>query len=446
MTSYVPRSDVVSWGRVLRGAHRVSSPAFQDQLEAAVNEGAQSNNGVLAIGLRRSYGDSGLNQDGSLVDLSGLDRLISFDQETGVLHAEAGLSIAGLLAFSVPRGFFIPVTPGTKFVTLGGAVANDVHGKNHTRNGTIGRWVRSIGLMRSDGTRTTLTPQDNTGLFSATVGGLGLTGIITDVALQLQPIRSSQMDVETIAFGHVSEFFRLTEESLDSHEHTVAWIDCLATGASLGRGIFTRANHSSSGQLTVQSKKGPALPVDLPGFALNKLSVSAFNTLYYAVHRMSAGRAETGYNKLFFPLDAIGNWNRMYGRRGMYQYQSVVPPGAAQAATEEMLMQIASAGEGSFLVVLKTFGPLRSPGLMSFPMEGTTLALDFPNRGEKTLRLLDRLDAVVKQARGRLYPAKDGRISAAMFRDGFTELSGFAEFVDPAFSSSFWRKVTSKNG
>lgn len=403
------------------------------------------NQKLLGSGLRRSYGDSGLNADGALVDVSHLDRLIAFDAGTGVLAAEAGLSLEQLLAFAVPRGYFLPATPGTKFVTLGGAVANDVHGKNHTRRGTLGRYVRELGLLRSDGRSLRLSSTENAELFGATIGGLGLTGLITYVALELLPVRSSNLDIETIPFGNVREFFALTRDSLSNFEHTVAWVDCLATGANLGRGIFTRANHSEDGELRVVAKRGPAIPFDAPGFALNRLSMSAFNEVYYRAGQLNGGRAKASYNQFFYPLDAISHWNRIYGARGMYQYQSVVPPQAAQDATVEMFKAISKAGQGSFLIVLKSFGSLKSPGLVSFPMEGTTLALDFPNKGESTLKLLATLDQIVSEAGGRLYPAKDGRLPPKLFLDRQPDLAKFESHIDPGFSSSFWRRMQRAN-
>ena len=441
MSGFIHDPSVVSWGRVERFSHQVARPAFFDELPALI-EAARAKGPVLAIGLGRSYGDSGLNADGALIDMSGLDRLLSFDPQTGILEAEAGVSLADILGFAVPRGLFLPVTPGTKFVTLGGAIANDVHGKNHHGASTIGRWVERLELWRSDGSRHLLRPDGNSDLFAATIGGLGLTGLIARAALRLERIESAFLDVETTPFANLAEFFALAAGQAERFTHTVAWVDCLASGRSLGRGVFSAASFSREGGLDPgRARRRPALPVDFPSFALNRFSIGAFNQVYALAGRLKAGRARLPYERYFYPLDAIGNWNRLYGRRGMFQYQSVVPPPAAEAATAEMLRQIGRAGDGSFLVVLKTFGALPSPGLLSFPREGTTLALDFPNRGDSTLALLDRLDAVVKEAGGRLYPAKDGRLSGAMFRAGYPELERFAAQLDPGFSSSFWRRV-----
>ncbi|HXC30326.1 MAG TPA: FAD-binding oxidoreductase [Stellaceae bacterium] len=435
--------DLVSWGRVLRARHAVARPHWRDELPGLIREGTEAGRKLLTVGLGRSYGDSGLNPDGAVIDMRGLDRAIAFDPETRVLRAEAGISLDALLGILVPRGFFLPVTPGTRFVTLGGAVANDVHGKNHHRAGTIGRWVRRLGLMRSDGGTLELGSDDNAGLFAATIGGLGLTGLIAWVEIEVIPIASAMMEVETIPFAGLDDFFPIADVSDGAFDYTVAWIDCLAKGDALGRGIFSRARHATSGPLAAKKQRaGPSLPLDLPAFALNGLTVRAFNAVYYRNGRRQAGRTPQPYEPFFYPLDRIGGWNRMYGKRGLYQYQSVVPPAVARDATKAMLEAISASGEGSFLAVLKTFGDAPSPGLLSFPRAGTTLALDFANRGASTLALMARLDAIVREAGGRLYPAKDGRIPAAMFRAGYPNWEDFARHVDPGFSSSFWRRVS----
>jgi FAD/FMN-containing dehydrogenase len=419
---------------------RVAGPSFRDELDVLVESGSSAENGILAGGLRRSYGDSCLNGDGAMIDMTGLDRFVSFDRATGLLVAEAGVSLAEILKIAIPAGYFLPVTPGTRFVTLGGALANDVHGKNHHLAGTLGRWIREFNLLRSDGVERVVNRDDTTGLFAATIGGLGLTGIVTRVVLELAPIASSNMRVETIPFGNLAGFFALAAESELTHDYTVAWVDCLAKGNALGRGIFTRARHSADGELRVYSGRRPFVPIDAPGFLLNRLSLSAFNDIYYRFAGRSR-QATVSYDPFFYPLDAIEGWNRLYGRRGFYQYQSVVPPNNAEAATAQMLRTIADAGQGSFLAVLKTFGDVASPGLLSFPMKGTTLALDFANRGPSTLSLLDKLDTIVREAGGRLYPAKDGRLPPAMFRAGYPALEQFRTHMDPGMSSTFWRRM-----
>jgi L-gulonolactone oxidase len=442
MIRFSPSDEIRSWGGVLRRRHDVARPLWRDDLPAALAAATEKGRPVLATGLRRSYGDTCLNPDGALLDMTSLDRAIAFDPASGLLRAEAGISFDALLAVLVRRGFFLPVTPGTRFVTLGGAIANDVHGKNHHRAGSFGRWVRRIGLLRSDGTELELTPQDNSGLFAATIGGLGLTGLITWAEIEVMRIESAVMEVENLPFGNLDEFFSIARESEERFEYTVSWVDCLARGADLGRGLFTRGNHAKRGaRLPFNTAPKLTMPMNLPGAALNRLSIGAFNALYYWNGKRKAGRSQAPLYPFFYPLDAIGHWNRMYGRRGMYQYQSVVPPHSERDATKAMLETIAAAGEGSFLAVLKTFGDRPSPGLLSFPRPGTTLALDFPNKGQATLKLLARLDDIVREAGGRLYPAKDGRMPAGMFRSGYGDWEDFSRHVDPQFSSHFWRRV-----
>jgi L-gulonolactone oxidase len=427
---------------VARARHCVASPRFRDELPHLTVEAGRCDGKGLAVGLGRSYGDSGLNADGAVIAMRSLDRVHGFDRQQGVLRADAGLSLDALIQIVTPHGFFPAVVPGTRFVTLGGAVANDVHGKNHVHAGAFGRHVRRLLLRRTDGSHAELGPDDPSGLFAATLGGLGLTGVIEWVELALKPIASAFVDAEDIPFDSLDEFFALSTESDKTYEHTVAWVDCTGAGRSLGRGVFSRGNIAPDGGYRVHSTSSRlSVPFEFPPYALNGLTVKAFNAFYFHANRARAGKRRVHYAPFFFPLDAINNWNRLYGRSGMYQYQCVIPPANGAPAMRELLNRIARSGQGSFLAVLKTFGPLASPGLLSFPREGVTLALDFPNRGESTLALLSALDEVVRAAGGRLYPAKDGRVSASMFAAGYPNLTQFCERLDPGISSSFWRRV-----
>lgn len=431
---------VLAWGRVHRGRHLVADPASRAAVGDAVRETAQAGGSTLAHGLGRSYGDTGLNLGGGLVRMTALDRLIAFDRETGILRAEAGVSLDDLLRVTVPAGWFVPVTPGTKFVTLGGAVANDVHGKNHHLAGTFGHHVTRFGLWRSDRGELTCSPKENADLFALTVGGLGLTGVITWVELQLERISSASLDVENLPFDDLDAFFTLSEES-ETWPFTVAWVDTLARGAGLGRGIFSRGRWAQGGGLEAHRGGGPRMPIDAPGGMLNSLTVGAFNRLY----RVRPGARFLGrqhYDPFFYPLDRLREWNRMYGPRGFYQWQCAVPTTDMVSATRTLLDTIAASGEASFLAVLKTFGDVPSPGILSFPLPGATLALDFPNRGADTLALLERLDRVVAEAGGRLYPAKDGRLPQTMFRSGFPRWEELEAARDPVLMSSFWRRMT----
>jgi FAD/FMN-containing dehydrogenase len=435
------RADVTSWGRAVRCRHLVAGPAFRDDIGRAVAARPRGAS-CLAVGLRRSYGDSCLNADGVLIETTRLDRFMSFDADAGTLRAEAGASLADVLALTVPRGFFLPVTPGTRFVTLGGAVANDVHGKDHHRAGTFGRHVREIGMVRGDGSRLLLSPTDGAELFCATVGGLGLTGIIEWVDIGLVPVPSAWLDVEMIPFASLDGFWDIAGTSAETHEHTVAWIDCVASGTAFGRGIFSRASWRTGDDRTAHDDRTwKRIGFDAPAALLNAWTIRAFNELYFRLKGRRTHPRARHYADFFYPLDAIAGWNRLYGRRGLYQYQCVIPQAAQEPAVRALLGEIVASGEASFLAVLKTFGGLPSPGLLSFPREGATLALDFPNRGAPTLRLMARLDAIVADAAGALYPAKDGRMSAATFRAGYPHWERFAAHVDPAFASDFWRRV-----
>ncbi|AHX12032.1 FAD-linked oxidase [Dyella jiangningensis] len=399
---------------------------------------------VLPYGNGRSYGDSCLNDGGTLLHARHMDRFIRFDTQRGVLECEAGVLFSEILDLVVPQGWFLPVTPGTKFVTVGGAIANDVHGKNHHKAGTFGRHVLEFELLRSDGSRRLCSPQANPEWFAATIGGLGLTGLLTRATIQLRRVAGPWMSAEVYRFRDLPEFFQLSQASDRDYEYTVAWIDCASQGKALGRGIFTRANHAPAHP---DSRPGAPsrrlrVPFTPPISLINPLSLNAFNTLYYHRQRDRVSHVTMHYEPHFYPLDGIGDWNRIYGPRGFMQYQCVVPPAASLECMETLLNAIAASGQGSFLAVLKQFGDMPSPGMLSFPRPGATLALDFPNRGPSTLALLDRLDDIVAGAGGSVYPAKDARMPAKYFKQYFPAWEIFSHFIDPTFSSSFWRRVT----
>lgn len=399
---------------------------------------------MLPYGNGRSYGDSCLNDMGNLLHMRLLDRFIAFDRNTGMLECEAGILFSEILKLVVPHGWFLPVTPGTQFVTLGGAIANDVHGKNHHRAGCLGNHVLELELLRSDGERMVCSPDQHTEWFKATIGGLGLTGAIVRASIQLRRVAGPWMRTETHRFDNLARFFDLSRESEREFEYTVAWIDCAAKGNSLGRGVFTRANHHNlpaPEDRPSPPKRHWRMPVTPPVSLVNRLSLRAFNTLYFRRQPEHALASTTHYEPYFYPLDGIQDWNRMYGPRGFLQYQCVVPPGDAEARIAELLGIIAKSGTGSFLAVLKQFGSVQSPGLLSFPRPGTTLALDFPNSGPQTMALLERLDEIVSSVGGAVYPAKDARMSGKHFRQYFGQWEKFQPFIDPRFSSSFWRRV-----
>lgn len=438
---FTERTDVVSWGRTVRRPQQVARPNHRDELAPLVTGPAGRTK--LATGLLRSYGDSCLNSDGCLIDMTSLDRFIAFDAETGRLRAEAGVNLSQILQLIVPKGWFLPTTPGTRFVTLGGAIANDVHGKNHHRAGSMGHSIVALGLLRGDGSRCVIGPSAEPDLFAATIGGIGLTGVIEWAEVQLVRIGSAYLDVEIIPYENLDAFWPLAAGSVEGFEHTVAWIDCMAGGRRTGRGVFTRANWSSDGRFdTHDDRTWKMVPLDFPAIALNQLSVAAFNEVYYLAHDWSAKRVRQHYSAYFYPLDSVRDWNRLYGRRGMMQYQCVIPWGGERHVMAELLGQISRSGQASFLAVLKTFGDIPSPGLLSFPRPGATLALDFPNRGKTTLALMARLDAIVQEAGGALYPAKDGRMTAELFRNSYPRWETFAGGKDTHMNSDFWRRVS----
>jgi len=406
---------------------------------------------VLPHGMGRSYGDVCLTDGGVLLDTGGLDRFLSFDDATGELVCEAGVTLADIIDVMLPRGWFLPVTPGTKFVTVGGAIANDVHGKNHHRHGTFGAHVVSFELLRSDGERLLCSPTENKEWFEATIGGLGLTGLVVSATLRLKPVGSPFVAGQSIKFGNLDEFFALSAESAESHEYVVSWIDCLGRGETFGRGHFLRANGIGEDEAARRHARKPkalplAMPVTPPLSLVNGLTLRAFNAFYY--NRQIERSVEKAWHldPFHYPLDAIANWNRMYGPKGFLQYQAVVPSEDQREVSEALLAEIARSGQGSFLVVLKVFGDRPSPGLLSFPMPGTTLALDFPIKGASTFALLDRLDAIVAEAGGRIYAAKDARMSAEMFRRGYPALERFKNFIDPRMSSSLARRLIFTEG
>ena len=434
-------SGYESWGRIPKAPpDRAVRLGWRHEAPGALTEAAASGASVLAYGKGRSYGDACLNGGGVILDAAGLDRVIAFDPEAGVLRAEAGVTLADVLALTVPHGWFLPVTPGTKFVTLGGAVANDVHGKNHHAAGTIGRFVTRLGVARSDGEVRELTPEDD--LFRATVAGLGLTGLILWVELRLLKVESEEIVQTTTRFRSLDEFFGVNEAANRRSPYVVSWLDVLRPE---GRGLLMEGHHAPAGTLpeaTTAAAPRLVVPFDAPEWALSAASVRAFNAVYYRKQRATIKRSRVHYEPFFYPLDAIGRWNRGYGRRGFYQYQVVVPFEDSRDAVREILRRLAEAGAGSFLAVLKTFGDLLSPGMMSFPRPGVTLALDLANRGERTVRLLRSCDAVVREAGGAVYPAKDACMTPESFRAFFPQWEAFAEHLDPAFSSTFWRRVT----
>lgn len=411
------------WGRYPKADCRVLAPRGEAELRAAL--AAESS--LIARGNGRSYGDPALNPRATL-SFRQADRLLAFDPQTGLLEAEAGVLLADIIETFLPRGWFVTVTPGTKFVSLGGMIAADVHGKNHHKDGSFGGHIESLQLMLADGRVVRCSAQENRELFGATCGGMGLTGVIRSARLRLRRVESAHIRQETIKTRTLNQTMEVFEASRD-WTYSVAWIDCLAGGGRLGRALVYRGEHARADELPeglrarpfhIAPRRARTVPFDFPGFALNRWSVTAFNALYYAAGR--AGTAIVDYDHYFYPLDAIHDWNRIYGAAGFVQYQCVLPKPASRQGLTEILGRVARAGSGSFLSVLKLLGPGR--GMLSFPMEGYTLALDFP-ANPQTFALLRDLDAIVAAHGGRIYLAKDARTDAGLFKSGYPSFDAF---------------------
>jgi FAD/FMN-containing dehydrogenase len=432
----MPARLVASWGNVARGVHDIQ------RLRSRYDPFPPVTSSALPFGNGRSYGDSCLNDGGTLLLTRALDRFIHFDRDNGVLACESGVLLAEILKIALPAGWCLPVVPGTSHITVGGAIANDVHGKNHHRAGTFGCWVRQLELLRSSGERFVCSPGSNESWFAPTVSGLGLTGVITWAELQLRRVPGPWLAVETVRFGNLDEFFDLSSSSDQQYEYTVAWIDCLARGKHLGRGLLQRANHFEAATTTHPAAFEASIPLMPPFSLVNAASIRLFNTVHYHRQRSKIRHSQEHLRKFFFPLDRIRHWNRLYGPRGFYQYQCVLPEVAARAATGQLLEAITHSGLGSFLAVAKCFGAVDSPGMLSFPQPGVTLAFDFPNRGPQVQTLFAALDDIISACGGRLYPAKDARMPGALFRSGYPRWREFAQYMDPLCSSSFWRRVT----
>jgi FAD/FMN-containing dehydrogenase len=413
------------WGRFPRVRGTLIEPGSAEEARALV---AGPGGSLIAQGLGRSYGDSALGA--RMLSTVGLDGIESLDEATGLLLAEAGTSLARILDHAVPRGWFLPVVPGTREVTLGGAIASDVHGKNHHRAGSFGRHVAWLDLLVAEGGVVRCSRSEEPELFGATCGGMGLTGVILRAAVSMLPIETAMIRQETLVAGDLDEAFELFRASSD-WTYSMAWIDCRSR-RGLGRAILFRGEHLTRAELPERARGGDALarrrsltlsvPVSPPGFLLNALTIRAFNEAYFRLQRRRAGASVVGMDPFFFPLDGVRHWNRLYGRGGFIQHQSVVPIGEGTRPVQGLLEDARRAGHGSFLAVLKLFGP--GTGGLSFPVEGLTLALDFPLRGD-VLALADRMDRRVVEAGGRIYLTKDARMSADTFRAGYQDHATF---------------------
>lgn len=441
------RMSLSGWGRFPVQECEVWRPERYHDL--MLREGA-----MTLRGQGRSYGDAALNENGNVVLNARVNRFIEFNPDTGLLRTEPGVTLEEIVSVCLPHGWFLPVTPGTKYVSIGGCVAADVHGKNHFRDGSFGAAVQAFELLTADGARLSCTRDNNSELFFATLGGMGLTGVIGEVTLQLRRVESAWMKVRQKRSPDLERVFADLADGDPEDEYRVAWIDCLARGRRLGRSVTMSARHARMDDLSgtrrgqplvVALRRKRTLPFNFPGWALNSLSIGVFNRLYYAREGARGGPFASDYDRYFYPLDAIAHWNRMYGKRGFVQYQCVLPTDTAFDGMREILERLSRSRRPSFLAVLKRLGE-ESGGLLSFPMPGYTLALDLPLRGRRLLPLLDELDRVVVEKGGRVYLAKDARLSAQAFRQMYPRLDDWLAIkgrIDPdnRFTSSLARRL-----
>ena len=436
------------WGRYPVHETYAARPETNSDLRKLLTSELVAN--WIAYGLGRSYGDTPLNENGGTIITTKLNRFLSFDEKTGILECEAGVSFKEILDVFIPRGYFLPVTPGTKFVTVGGAIANDVHGKNHHVEGTFSQHVLDFTLLLASGEVIRCSRTENAELFWATVGGIGLTGIILTARFKMVPITSSYYNVHYQRARNFEEALRLFRESDDQYRYSVAWIDCMSKGGSLGRCVLMRGNNAPAEQvkaknpLPILHKTKLAIPFDFPSFVLNKLTIKAFNSMYYRIHPKDSHKL-VGYESFYYPLDAIHQWNRMYGKRGFVQYQAVFPPETCHEGLKEMLERLSGSNRSSFLAVLKSSGE-QNEGLLSFPKKGYTLALDIPITDESLFPFLRSMDELVLKHGGRVYLAKDSTLSPEHFREmypRYKEFQAIRNRVDPngIFSSSMARRL-----
>lgn len=432
------------WGRY----PVMDARAYRPRNVEALRQLVVSEPNLIARGNGRAYGDSAINTCAT-VETHHINRMIAFDSASGQLTAEAGVRLGDIIAAFLPRGWFPMVTPGTKFVTLGGAIAADVHGKNHHRDGSFRGCVDWIDVMGPDGDIRRCSPQDAASLFDHTLGGMGLTGIIMRAAIRLRPVETAWIRQTTIATPNLKAAMAAFEAAQDA-TYSVAWIDCLGSGCKLGRSLMMLGEHAALADLSppqaqvpfqIKSKRKLSVPMDFPAFTLNSLTVRAFNALYYWAGARKTGTQLVDWDSYFYPLDAILGWNRIYGRNGFAQFQCALPLSRSEAGLTELLFEINKSGFGSFLAVLKRFG--KQDSAFSFPMEGYTLALDFPVT-PKALTFLERLDQITIAHGGRFYLAKDSRMTSATLRASDPRATDFQAHRDMQGFTSRFQSAQSK--
>ena len=424
-----------SWGMYPQVENNVLKFSDKKVLENIVKK----SNNLIAYGNGRSYGDSALAKN--IVEVKPYNYFLDFEESKGLLRVEAGVLLSEILESFVPRGWFLKVTPGTKLITIGGAIASDVHGKNHHVEGCFSECVESFTIMLADGSVVSCSKEENRELFLATCGGMGLTGVILDAKIYLKKINSKYIEQTTIKTKNLRETFDAFEE-YSSSPYSVAWIDCLAKGEEIGKCLLMVGDFKDDGDLSYKRKRKISIPFNFPSFALNNLTVRAFNWLYYGKVGKRVSRQKVDIDTFFYPLDAIGNWNRIYGKGGFTQYQCILPKEISYEGLKEILRTISDSGKGSFLAVLKLYGK-ENPNYLSFPIEGYSLALDF--KIEKGLfELLDELDKIVLKYKGRIYLTKDVCVSKETFEQGYPDIEKFRAYRQENSMSEKFESLQSK--
>ena len=426
---------LMSWGMYPKTSNTVFKFDKEKTLKKLINE----HDDLIPCGNGRSYGDSALSTN--IINVKPKNYFLDFDEESGLLHIQAGVLLSEILEIYVPRGWFLKVTPGTKLITVGGAIASDVHGKNHHVEGCFSECIQEFKMMLADGEVITCSKEATPELFKATCGGMGLTGVILSAKIHLKRINSQYIDQTTIKTKNLKETFEAFEKYSDM-PYSVAWIDCLANGDEIGKCLLKVGDFRNDGKLDCKKKKQLSIPFNFPHVALNNWSVRAFNWLYYGKAKNGVSKQKVDIDTFFYPLDAIGHWNRIYGKNGFTQYQFILPKEVSYIGLEEILTVISNSGKGSFLAVLKLYGKANDNWL-SFPMEGYSLALDF--KIEKGLfDLLDKLDEIVVKYKGRIYLTKDVRVSKEIFEKGYPQIETFRQYRKENKMDSKFQSIQSK--
>jgi len=443
------KTNLSGWGRFRHADCRVIEPENRARLTTFLRDRAAS--GVIARGMGRSYGDSSVLRDGLVIGQKYLNRLLSFDPVHGSIHCEAGVTLEDIIKVSLPYGWFLPTTPGTKYISVGGAIAADVHGKNHHADGTFGAWVRGLTLILHDGTILDCSSDKNADVFWATIGGMGLTGFIRDARIQLTKVESAYYSVRYHRCANLNSVLSLLASTENEYKYSVGWIDCLSRGSGLGRSILMLANNAGLDDLNSSQRNNPLevrastpvleVPFDFPNWVLNPFSVSIFNKAYYLMQRNR--QAIVSYESFFYPLDGVSGWNRIYGKRGFVQYQALFPEKTAEAGIRAVLETVSSHGAASFLAVIKRCGEA-NPAPLSYLHRGYTIALDIPNFGNALLPMIKSLDEILLRNQGRLYLAKDSMMDAGTFASMYPRKDEFLAVKRKVDPDCFFRSDQAK--